>query len=317
MRLALLVGVNLILTPLYLSLYCIALLVTCLPIFPSRVGLENLRNRLGSGFFKAHFQLAQVFLNYIFYLIETLVIWPLGLTCLRNEGRMTDFIRQIFTKYKTESGGGVMFLSGHFGNIESIGQVVSSLLQSEFHRGLYALAQPSRSRLITAILSWYRNRRGLPTLMTGGATLFPAIEKAVKEGAAIAILADQKPRRNGLFVTFFGTPAAFPYRGIELGVRLEAPFIYMMARRIVPGYFEPLFAEGINSHLASFSSTDPVPGNSAVRLAPVLQVEGKTRASQHTETVLAGYVGWLEDLVRKDPLQWFWDYKKWSRRPTA
>jgi lauroyl/myristoyl acyltransferase len=316
MRLALLIAVNLVLVPFYFALYCVALLVTCLPIFPSRVGLENLRHRLGSGAIKAHFQLAAVFLNYIFYLVETLIIWPLGLTCLKNEAPMAQFVRRICTKYRVQERVGLMFLTGHFGNMESLGKDVGQLLQREFGGGVCALAQPSHSKLITKLLSWYRKRRGLPTLMTDSHDLFPTIERTARERTSIAVLADQKPRRNGLFVTFFGSPAAFPHRGVELGVKLEMPFVYMMARRVIPGYFEPLYAEGINSHLPAFSSESPVPGNCEVRSAAVVKTEHGSSPSLCAETVLSGYVGWLEELIRHNPLQWFWDYKKWSRKPT-
>lgn len=162
----------------------------------------------------------------------------------------------------------------------------------------------------------FRRAHRFHVLWTKNKELLRTMEKKVSEGHGLALLLDQKPSTGGMFIEFFGEFAAFPQKGIEVGVKGEMPVVYLAPQRIIPGRFRLHFAEGFNSHLIPGILVTELEGNSPVRLNQIF-APSPVETERHAQAVMAGFVGWLELIIRQQPAQWFWDYKKWSRTPQS
>jgi lauroyl/myristoyl acyltransferase len=306
MKKLLLIAVNTVLIPLYASVYLLAFALAWLPLFPCRVGVKNLRTHLDYGFLSSRFAIASVFFHYFLYLVEAAIIWPLGLTTFKNVPETTEFLRSMQTKYRLkEKNLGFALLGGHFGNIEALGQGMNTIFEDQLDRRIVALAQPAHFSIITKLTRWYRTRRRIRTEFTSAKFLIPSMKRLANSGISMALLIDQKPRRDGIFIDFFGTPSAFPWRGVELLLAEGCPALHFTMRRIIPGFFEILFSEGKNVHLKEYDGC--VKPSREIRHFP-------PGASAATSTVIEAFVIWFEGVVKKYPLQWCWDYKKWSRK---
>jgi KDO2-lipid IV(A) lauroyltransferase len=115
----------------------------------------------------------------------------------------------------------------------------------------------------------------------------------VREGRVAALVADQNARRGGIFVDFFGVPAA-TFRGPALfAVRTGAPLFVAVALR---------------------TSRHPQ------RYRVVLQEVTATRSGDPERDVArltAAHTADLERWVRSAPEQYFWQHKRWKTRPSA
>jgi KDO2-lipid IV(A) lauroyltransferase len=119
-----------------------------------------------------------------------------------------------------------------------------------------------------------------------------AIPRSLKEGRMVALLGDQNIRRGGVFVPFFGTPAATA-RGVALfALKTGAPIFLGVAVR-EPGW--PQRYQGI---------LEPIP------------VKDTGDLEADVRRVTARYTAALERLVRQYPEQYFWQHKRWATRPS-
>jgi lauroyl/myristoyl acyltransferase len=265
---------NLLLSPIYLAFWCIGFVLTFLPIFPSRVGLENLKQRLALGYLKRHLVMSRVYLNYILYFLEITLFQIIGCVQYSNENAFYEFMSSLKTELPPT------VLGAHLGNIEAGGQVTARAIQNVFRKDFFVLAAPAPHPILTWFEQRIRSMHGLQVIQNNRPDLARCLLKTMKEGNSLGLLIDQKPSSGGPFFPFFGTPAAFPAAGVTLATRTRPEFIFVATRRIWPGRFEILFEK-----LAS------------------------------PENIMEQYVSILEKNIRKSPSQWFWDYKKWSRKP--
>jgi lauroyl/myristoyl acyltransferase len=314
MKFAFLCLFNIILLPFHALFFSIAIVMTFLPLFPTRVGMKNLRSKLGVSRVRAQYLLACVFFQYYLYILELLVIWPLGLLQQQNTPEFDSFLVSMRKKYQLNGKRGILMAGGHFCNIEGLGKSMRDAHEKQGCKHFYVLAQPSGSKIIQFLMDSFRRANRFHVLWTKNKDLLRTMAKKVSEGHGLALLLDQKPSTGGMFLEFFGEFAAFPKKGIEVGVKAEMPVVYLAAQRILPGYFRLHFAEGFNSHLIPGISVTDLEGNSRVQLNRIFEPSA-VDFERHSQAVMAGFVGWLELLVRQQPAQWFWDYKKWSRTP--
>ena len=181
---------------------------------------------------------------------------------------------------------GVIILAGHFGNWEIGGSAVAvrdvpldvvGRRQSNplFDRRLRA----TRERLGMRVI--YRDEGVRPIL------------RALREPRAVALVADQNVIRGGLFVDFFGTPAATTRGPATLARRTGARCV-MASVRCLPG-------PRARYHL---------------RFIPLeLPDTGNVEADDHA--FLRSYLATLEEEIRAAPSQYFWPHKRWKTRPEA
>ncbi len=277
---------NLALTPIYLFVFTVTTILAVSHAFPARVSRANLRNQKNAGAVSAVFGTSAVLFHYFLILVEDVVFWPLGALIIKHNDTVKNDITNA-SNFAADSHRGLAVLSAHFGNIEDTADCVFLTALRHAHRDsrVIALAKPSKSRLATNFLAWYRRIRGLDIIQTNRKDLVRAMMQGFKQRRAVALLIDQKPARAGLFVNFLGTPAAFPEGGIEIAVRSQAEFVCITSRRIFPGIYT---YEG-------------------------RWLKDEIRSNQPVKTIMESYAAWLENVIHKSPWQWCWDYKKWSR----
>lgn len=287
-RFVLNIVLNLILLPVYIILFALALLIAFSPLFPARVSRDNLKNRTGANPLSATLGTSFVLFHYAIVLIEDFVLWPLSAVMLRDNPTIRQEL-ETASATAQEHKRGVAVLSAHFGNIEITADAVRLCLIHQVTPAtpIIALAKPSSHPWATQLLFWYRRKRLIDVILTNRKDMVKAMLLALKQGRAVALLVDQKPASAGLFVPFFGLPAAFPEGGIEVALRAKCEFICIASRRLWPGIYT---------------------------------VEGKwlnheSTAEEPLNALVAGYAQWLEEIVHKSLWQWCWDYKKWSRQP--
>lgn len=181
-------------------------------------------------------------------------------------------------------GKGVVLVTGHYGNWEVAAAAVAA-------RGvpIEAVVKRQRNPLVDARIEAVRRRLGIGTIDMGAAPR--RIPRALSEGHAIGIVADQDAREAGAWVPFFGVPAS-TYRGPAVfALRFGAPVYSAVARRLADGRYR---IEGAR-----------IPAESTGNLEHDVQ--------RLTERLAAH----LESEIRKDPGQYFWFHKRWKTSPPA
>lgn len=316
-RFAMLTLVNFVLLPAHLAFAVLATIMTFIPIFPTRIGLKNLTQQLKVSRVKAHFLLAGVYLNYCYYLYEIYFLSFLGLIVFDELDECTNAFGAIREKYKSHGGTqGILILGAHYSNFELLGFIISRGLKKKYGMKVYALTKPSRSKLVSAFWRWFRPLMGFHVIETNRSDLFEEMGNQARAGNCISLIADQKPKRAGLFIEFFGTYAAFPVRGLTVLKNANMPVIALASRRIFPGYAKVYYSEMHNAHLTidkkSFSPEQAV-CNLPYRRARVLETS-RAEFDEVAVEIMSSFAGWLELVIHTGVTQWFWDYKKWSRK---
>lgn len=343
---------TLALVPLFAALGILACVLAVLPITPSRNARRNLHERLGCSPGLAWAHTAGLYVHYGLYLLEVVLYWPLRAVIEDNRSSYFAFLDDVDQAYALKAAGkGMLFLGGHFGVIEQIGGTTNEWLVSRGHARLAVLAKPGRNRALTALMDAYRHLRGFDVIWTTSrlGSLAQRMGAACASGASLGMIVDQKPRTGGVFVPFFGAPAAFPARGIDFGVGQGLPCLATTARRRAPGWFHIEYAllpqDGVprtETHKASqqaqtasspLSSGGPEPTlkvanpdaldrarrSASISYAPPAKARpvampGQPQPPQHqTLMVLSHFAAWLETVIRMSPSQWSWEYRKWSR----
>lgn len=177
---------------------------------------------------------------------------------------------------------GLVLVAAHFSNWEIGGWA----FQYRFG-GMLAIARPMKNPMVE---DWVQNRR------TEGGNRIALHRDAVrstlkwlKSKSTVGILADQNLYTGGVFVNFFGRPAATTTLPTLLHERTDAPVIFTYTLRdknkFVICYSEPF---------GFFDSKD------------------KNQNIMEGTQLISDY---LENLVRKYPENWFWIHNRWKRQP--
>lgn len=172
----------------------------------------------------------------------------------------------------------VLLLIPHYGNWEFLCYVLGGL-------GAVALYEPPRWRALQAPLLSSRQRFGMrlaPTTSSGLRTAY----RALAAGGLVCILPDQVPSADaGVFAPFFGRPALTMTLAHRMARNTGAEVLIGSARRVRDGFealYEPLMVGGCPDRPEEFAQA----------------------LNQATET-----------LVRRDPAQYQWEYKRFRRQP--
>jgi KDO2-lipid IV(A) lauroyltransferase len=180
-----------------------------------------------------------------------------------------------------EGGRGAVIVTGHFGNWEVAGASLTA-------RGvpLDVVAVRQRNRLVDRLIRETRERLGMRVIYRGGST--KELLDSLRQGHAVALVADQDARSRGVFVPFFGRLAS-TYRGPALlALRSGAPLYLGSVTRRSDGTYAV-----------------------RVRRLEVPEAGGARRVEAITAQVTAA----LEAAVREAPGQYFWQHRRWKTRP--
>ncbi len=178
----------------------------------------------------------------------------------------------------------VIFVTAHLGNWELLG-----LSGGGCSLRLNTVARPLDNARLNR---WIASRRELgPQRMcpTKGA---PAIlVKAIGRGEAVVLLADQNQRKHGVFVDFFGVPAATTGTPALLSLRTGAPVVAAcLVRDGGPLRFRACFAP------------------------PIYPQPGEPREDE-VRRITQSFTRTLETWISQYPDQWLWAHRRWRTRP--
>ena len=181
------------------------------------------------------------------------------------------------------SGRGLIVAAPHFGNWELLNQWLSS-------RGPLAIVYaPPESAMGDAFLQRVRSADNIKQVRAEG----PAVRqlwKVLKEGGAVGILPDQQPKQgDGEYAPFFGRPARTMTLLSRLAGRTDAIVLLAWCERSGP---DLEFALHVEPAPAEVADPDLVVATTALNAA-------------------------IERIARRDPAQYQWTYKRYSRRSTG
>lgn len=178
-------------------------------------------------------------------------------------------------------GNGVILAAPHFGNWELIGQYLSQ------QHGMHILYRPAKNPHTDRYILERRSRLGaqLHPTNAGGVR---GLSKALKKGELIGILPDQEPEREGgVFAPFFQQQALTMTLLSKLARRKPTPVLLSYMRRTETGF--------------------------ALHLERIADEVHSDDAMLATKTLNRA----IEDMVKRYPQQYIWNYKRFAARPAG
>lgn len=175
-----------------------------------------------------------------------------------------DRVRDILSKGK-----GIILVGFHYGNWEYSGLAGSLLIP------ITAVARPIKNPFVERWVKAKRGMVGMDIILHRDAVR--GCLKALKKGRSVGILVDQNLYTGGVFVDFFGRPAATTPLPELLHSRTDSPVMLLYCERA--GEKLKLIFE---------------------------EVEKPTTQA----------ISWrIEQIIRRHPEQWFWVHNRWKRQP--
>jgi KDO2-lipid IV(A) lauroyltransferase len=180
--------------------------------------------------------------------------------------------------------GGLIMLTGHYGNFEILGYLLATL---GFPTS--SVARPLDNPYLSDFVFGVRERQGQRIIAKKGAT--GDVVDVIEGGGAVAFVADQNAGSKGIFVDFFGRKAS-TYKSIGLlAMQYNVPVVIGYSRRLNDQFKFAIGAQDI-----------------------IFPDDWKT---QHDPLryITQRYTKAIEDMVRQDPGQYWWVHRRWKTRP--
>ena len=181
---------------------------------------------------------------------------------------------------------GVLLHTGHFGNWELAGDAITV---SGYP--LCVLGRKQRNPYVDRWLYHLRTRFGAKILDHHQAVR--ETQQWLKSNGCLGILMDHNLYKGGIFVDFFGKPAATTTLTALLHLRLGSPIVGVYSYR------------KNGKHYVRFEKINTEMDRAAAAL------DRNAQAKILTETLTRK----IEDWVREDPANWLWGHNRWKRQP--
>jgi len=208
---------------------------------------------------------------------------------IRRDGMHTDEVLEnvsfeggeIIEKYQKE-GRNFILVTGHYGNWELLSQSIAI----KFDLTLVGVGRKLDSDLMDKVLKENRERFNVEMVYKKGA--MKGCIKSINEGKIIGILTDQGIRKNqSLEVDFFGVRAS------------HTPLASILSRKfdldLVPAYI---------------STEDYI--HYKVKIYEPIKTLKTDAQEEDLATLTQAQADVMEQVIRKDPKQWFWMHKRWK-----
>lgn len=178
---------------------------------------------------------------------------------------------------------GILFYTGHFGNWELLAACFG--LQNMHVNIIYrALDNP----VLDDFVAWFRSYTGHRVIPKGGAS--QKIIELLKANQMVGVLIDQNVSwRQGVFVDFFGRPAATTKRFSELALWTGAPVVPVFIIRQPDEKYRIVINEEVEITRTGDQEKDLF--DNTQRFTRV-----------------------IEDVVRRYPNQYFWIHQRWKTK---
>ena len=196
--------------------------------------------------------------------------------------RLGDF--QDTLKLLMRRHGGLIMITGHYGNWEILGYVLGVL-----GFPTVAVARPLDNVYVNRWLLGTRERTGQRIVDKKGAT--EDITRTLDAGGTVGFIADQNAGPKGLFVDFFGRKAS-TYKSIGLlAMNYDVPVVIGYARRVGTNFdFE-------------VGSTD------------IIHPADWKKEDKPLHYITQRYTAAIEKFVADEPGQYLWVHRRWKTRP--
>jgi Kdo2-lipid IVA lauroyltransferase/acyltransferase len=181
-------------------------------------------------------------------------------------------------------GKGILFLTGHMSAWE-----LAPFAQALYGYPLSFLVRPITNRRVDRLINGYRCRSGNQPIEKNKSAR--SILKVLGEGGTVGVLSDHNTSAEGVFVNFFGIPAATTSGLARIALRTDAA--------VVPGFL--WWDPELRKYRLRFDAAVPLT-RTGCEEADIVD-----NTARFTEVV--------EGYVRAHPDQWLWVHKRWKTRP--
>ena len=179
---------------------------------------------------------------------------------------------------------GLIYLGAHFGNWELLGQVLSTN-KCAFN----VIARPIDNHRLNRIIISLRSVLGAKVLSKKG--VLRDTLRVLKKGGAVGILLDQNSsKEEGVFVDYFGQPAA-TNKGLAL-IAMKS------GASVIPVF---IVREDTYRHRVFY--------------LPEIEIKRTDNLESDVLTYTQEFTSIIESFVRDHPEQWFWMHRRWKTKP--
>jgi len=183
-----------------------------------------------------------------------------------------------------ETGRGMIFLTGHFGNWELLG--VNAALKGY---PMLVLAREQKHSRLNDLLNSYREITGCRVVKKGFA--LREMITALRNNSIIGMLVDQDAGKRGVFVDFFGRKTSTAHGPMSFALKTGAAILPVFIERRRGPYHR-------------------------VYVERPLEIEKTRDVQADIANGLQKFAAILESYVRRRPDQWLWIHKRWKSTPT-
>lgn len=180
---------------------------------------------------------------------------------------------------------GAILMSGHFGNWEIMAAAITAK-----YTPMSVLAKSQHNAAVDKMINAFRNAADIETVHLGLAVR--GVLKALRQGKAVALLADQNAKRDGIFVPFLGRPASTATGPALFALKTGAPVVFGACIMKKDGTYSVIYER---------LETQDIQGVS----------------KEHIRILTERHVQTLERFIRRYPDHWFWMHKRWKTRPAG
>ena len=180
-----------------------------------------------------------------------------------------------------QNGEKIILISAHYGNIEILGDA----LNRNFKEMTFVMRE-SNLKGIDEFIIHSREKSGGKVVYKSGALKYLA--KSLKNGNPIALLIDQSINpKDGIEIEFFGQKTYQTRSTSALARKFDAKIIPVSITNLKDGDYELEFYEPIDSIKSKNEKED---------IKKLTQLQANA----------------LQNIILKDPKQWFWCHKRWK-----
>ena len=226
----------------------------------------------------------EVFIQNIITYIEMMKLMTMKREAVMKHFRFAD-VNVLRKTYET--GKGAIFVLGHIGNWEILGQATA---YSGFP--LYAVARRQNNPLTDEMLNTMRRKSGFKVIFREGNSAMEII-RALHEKAGVAMLNDQDGGLSGVTTRFMGRMCSTPQGPVVIGLKTGVPVLFVYTVRDENG-----------DHVAYVGEPEVL-----TRRHPDLE----TDIREHLQKL----VDKLEAVVAQYPTQWNWLANRWRTKRNA
>lgn len=183
-------------------------------------------------------------------------------------------------------GRGAMMVTGHLGNWE-----LHALLHAQRYGGVGVIARPLDNPALDARLTALRTRAG--SVVISKRRALQQVLELLRQNRLVAVLIDQNVQaRDGIFVEFFGRPAATTTVASALALKTGCALMPVRTVLLPDGRYRLIYEPEVRLPSHSDRRTDIA----------------------HLTQALTGRI---EAWVREYPEQWLWIHRRWKTQPGA